>query len=163
MKKLLRTLPLAALIALVMVLATSCSQTSDLSMQEDVDKMLEVTGEATDEAEDVAYKLAYDMELADDSTGFRTAGSDAEHRAADYLVEEFEKIGLEDVTKDAVTVDKWQFNEAYMNIDYTDKDGESQELNIDDMVSYAAQGTVQLGGDYSNLEIVDLEIGRAHV
>ena len=50
MKKLLRTLPLAALIALVMVLATSCSQTSDLSMQEDVDKMLEVTGEATDEA-----------------------------------------------------------------------------------------------------------------
>ncbi|MFR8071192.1 MAG: hypothetical protein ACLU7V_00860, partial [Anaerovoracaceae bacterium] len=62
MKKLLRTLPLAALIALVMVLATSCSQTSDLSMQEDVDKMLEVTGEATDEAEDVAYKLAYDME-----------------------------------------------------------------------------------------------------
>ena len=159
MKKLLRTLPLAALIALVMVLATSCSQTSDLSMQEDVDKMLEVTGEATDEAEDVAYKLAYDMELADDSTGFRTAGSDAEHRAADYLVEEFEKIGLEDVTKDAVTVDKWQFNEAYMNIDYTDKDGESQELNIDDMVSYAAQGTVQLGGDYSNLEIVDLGMG----
>ena len=159
MKKLLRTLPLAALIALVMVLATSCSQTSDLSMQEDVDKMLEVTGEATDEAEDVAYKLAYDMELADDSTGFRTAGSDAEHRAADYLVEEFEKIGLEDVTKDAVTVDKWQFNEAYMNIDYTDKDSESQELNIDDMVSYAAQGTVQLGGDYSNLEIVDLGMG----
>ena len=42
MKKLLRTLPLASLIALVMVLATSCSQTSDLSMQEDVDKMLDV-------------------------------------------------------------------------------------------------------------------------
>ena len=121
MKKLLKVLPIAAMMALMLVLATSCSQTSDLSMQEDVDKMLEVTGEATDEAEDVAYKLAYDMDLADDSTGFRTAGSDAEHRAADYLVEEFEKIGLEDVTKDAVTVDKWQFNEAYMNISYTNK------------------------------------------
>lgn len=159
MKKLLKVLPIAAMMALMLVLATSCSQTSDLSMQEDVDKMLEVTGEATDEAEDVAYKLAYDMDLADDSTGFRTAGSDAEHRAADYLVEEFEKIGLEDVTKDAVTVDKWQFNEAYMNISYTNKDGESKELNIDDMVSYAAQGTVQMGGDYSSLQIVDVGMG----
>lgn len=159
MKKALTYLPLALLVVLVMMVATSCSQTSDLSMQEDVDKMLETTGEATDEAEDVAYKLAYDMELADDSTGFRTAGSDAEHRAADYLVEEFESLGLEDVTKDAVTVDKWQFNEAYMNIDYTNKDGEDSELDIDDMVSYASPGTVQTGGDYSDLEIVDVGMG----
>ncbi len=159
MKRFLTYLWLTLLIALMMGLATSCSQTSDLSMQDDVDKMLEFTSEATDRAEDVAYTLAYDMDLADDSTGFRTAGSDAEHRAADYLVEEFEKIGLEDVTKEAVTVDKWQFNEAYVTLSYTDKKGEAQELKIDDMVSYAAQGTVQLGGDYSELEIVDVGMG----
>lgn len=159
MKRILTYGSLTLLIALVMALATSCSQTSDLSMQEDVDKMLEFTAEATDQAEDVAYKLAYDMELADDSTGFRTAGSDAEHRAADYLVEEFEKVGLQDVTKEAVTVDKWQFNEAYVTLSYTDKNGDAQELKIDDMVSYAAQGTVQLGGDYSDLEIVDVGMG----
>ena len=40
MKKLLKVLPIAAMMALMLVLATSCSQTSDLSMQEDVDTML---------------------------------------------------------------------------------------------------------------------------
>ncbi|MBC8568518.1 M28 family peptidase [Mogibacterium sp. NSJ-24] len=159
MKKLLTYLPLTLLMAFVMMMATSCSKTSDLSMQEDIDKMLELTADATDEAEDVAYKLAYDEELWDDSTGFRTAGSDAEHRAADYLAEEFEKIGLSDVKKEPVTVDKWQFNEAYMNISYSDKNGQKKELNIDDMVSYAAQGTKQLGGDYSSLGIVDMGTG----
>ena len=120
-------------------------------MSADVDKMLEGTGEATEFAEDVAYKLAYDEKLADDSTGFRTAGSDAEHRAADYLAGVFEDIGLSDVEKVPVTVDKWQFNEAYLNIGYTDKEGKAQELKIEDMVSYAAQGTKQLGDDYSCL------------
>lgn len=159
MKKKIIFFPILLLVILAMIFTTSCSSTSDLSMQQDVDKMLEITGEATDEAEDIAYKLAYDMDLADDDTGFRTAGSDAEHRAADYLAEEFEKIGLEDVSKDAVTVDKWQFNEAYMNISYTDKKGNKKELKIEDMVSYAAQGTKQLGGNYSELEIVDIGMG----
>lgn len=160
MKKRLTYLPLTLLIVFVMMMATSCSnKTSDLSMQGDVDKMLECTSEATEEAEAVAYKLAYDKELGDDSTLFRTAGSDAEHRAADYLVSEFEKIGLEDVTKVPVTVDKWQFNEAYLSLSYTDKNGEAKQLKIDDMVSYAAQGTVQLGGDYSNLQLVDMGTG----
>ena len=159
MKKKLLYLPVALLLVLVMIMATSCSSSSDLSMSEDIDNMLEFTGDATEEAEAVAYDLAYDMDLADDSTGFRTAGSDAEHRTADYLAEKFEEIGLVEVSKEAVTVDKWQFNEAYMNISYVDKNGESKELKIDNMVSYAAQGTKQLGGDYSNLEIVDMGMG----
>ena len=159
MKKRKIYLPLVFLLAMVMVFASSCSSSGDLSMQEDVDNMLKFTADATDKAEEVAYKLAYDEELADDSTGFRTAGSDAEHRAADYLAEEFEKIGLEDVSKEAVTVDKWQFNEAYLTLSYTDKAGEKKSLKIDNMVSYAAQGTKQLGGDYSGLDIVDVGMG----
>lgn len=159
MKKRKIYLPLVFLLAMVMVFASSCSSSGDLSMQEDVDNMLKFTADATDKAEEVAYKLAYDEELADDSTGFRTAGSDAEHRAADYLAEEFEKIGLEDVSKEAVTVDKWQFNEAYLTLSYTDKAGEKKNLKIDNMVSYAAQGTKQLGGDYSGLDIVDVGMG----
>lgn len=159
MKKLVKSLPVALLLALVMMVTASCSSSGDLSMSADVDKMLEGTGEATEFAEDVAYKLAYDEKLADDSTGFRTAGSDAEHRAADYLAGVFEDIGLSDVEKVPVTVDKWQFNEAYLNIGYTDKEGKAQELKIEDMVSYAAQGTKQLGGDYSGLDIVDMGMG----
>lgn len=159
MKKVSMRLLLVLTLTFTMVITASCSSSSDLSMADDVDKMLEYTGDATEKAEKVAYKLAYDEKLADDSTGFRTAGSDAEHRAADYLVKEFEKIGLTEVTKDAVTVDKWQFNEAYLNISYTDEKGKKDVLKIDDMVSYAAQGTKQLGGDYSSLEIVDVGMG----
>lgn len=159
MKKLLTYSPLVLLLALVMMFTTSCSTSDDLSMSEDVDKMLKVTSQATDNAESVAYKLAYDEKLADDATGFRTAGSDAEHRAADYLAKEFDKIGLSDVKKEPVTVDKWQFNEAFMTINYADKSGEKKKLKIADMVSYAAQGTKQLGGDYSNLDIVDMGMG----
>ena len=125
MKKLVKSLPVALLLALVMMVTASCSSSGDLSMSADVDKMLEGTGEATEFAEDVAYKLAYDEKLADDSTGFRTAGSDAEHRAADYLAGVFEDIGLSDVEKVAVTVDKWQLNEAYINIGYNDKEGKA--------------------------------------
>ena len=159
MKKRLTCISLALLIALVLMFGTSCSSSGDLSMSKDVDKMLEFTSEATDKAEAVAYKLAYDEKLADDSTGFRTAGSDAEHRAADYLAKEFEKIGLSDVKKEAVTVDKWQFNEAYMTVNYTDQDGKKKTFKLDNMVSYAAQGTKQLGGDYTNLDIVDMGMG----
>mgnify|MGYP002241375981 CR=1 FL=1 len=113
------------LIALILMFGTSCSSSDELSMSKDVDKMLEFTSEATDKAEAVAYKLAYDEKLADDSTGFRTAGSDAEHRAADYLAKEFEKSGF-GCEKEAVTVDKWQFNEAYMTVNYTDQDGKKR-------------------------------------
>ena len=159
MKKRLTYTPMVLLIALILMFGTSCSSSDELSMSKDVDKMLEFTSEATDKAEAVAYKLAYDEKLADDSTGFRTAGSDAEHRAADYLAKEFEKIGLSDVKKEAVTVDKWQFNEAYMTVNYTDQDGKKKTFKLDNMVSYAAQGTKQLGGDYTNLDIVDMGMG----
>ena len=132
---------------------------TDLSMAEDISKMTAFTKDATEYAEKLGYELAYNMDLADDKTGFRTAGSDAEHKTADYLANEFKKIGLADVTKEAVTVDKWQFNEAYMTLNYKNKSGEAKTLKIDDMVSYAAQGTKQLGGDYSSLEIADMGRG----
>ena len=61
-------------------------------------------------AYEIAKTLAYDDKYLSCSLGYRTAGSDAEHAAADYLSEQMKSIGLNDVTKEAVTVDKWQFN-----------------------------------------------------
>lgn len=159
MKKVSMRLLLTLVLAFALVVTTACSSSGNLSMSGDIDEMLNHTDEATEKAEKVAYKLAYDEKLADDSTGFRTAGSDAEHRAADYLAKEFEKIGLTEVTKEPVTVDKWQFNEAYLKLNYTDSKNTEKTLKIDNMVSYAAQGTKQLGGDYSSLEIVDVGMG----
>ena len=59
-------------------------------------------------AYDLAETLAYDEEYWDNELGWRTAGSDAEHRAADFLVEEMKSIGLTDVEKVGTTVDKFQ-------------------------------------------------------
>lgn len=132
---------------------------SDMSMSKDVYNMTKELAASEDYAFEVGYKLAYDEALGDDTTGFRTAGSDAEHRAAIWLEKEFKKIGLTSVERVPVTVDKWQFNEAWVQLYYTNENGKKKTLRIDDMISYASDGTVQLGGDWSGMEIVDAGMG----
>lgn len=124
----------------------------------DIYKMTKYIDSSEDYGYNLAKTLAYDMELADDATGFRTAGSDAEHKTADYLEKEFKNIGLADVEKVDISIDKWQFNDAAIKVksegksfDITNKNGE--------VISYASPGTKQLGGNWENLEIVDLGKG----
>ncbi|HML36744.1 MAG TPA: M28 family peptidase, partial [Bacillota bacterium] len=105
------------------------------------------------------------------SLGTRTAGSDAEHAAADYLLSEMKKIGLADTEKVAVPVDKWQFNGASLTLEgdskvmlphsyataATPKDGITAEI------IYLGKGTT---ADYDGVDatgkivLVDLD-GRA--
>lgn len=133
---------------------------SDLPMTAEVKR---IQAKADDQyAKKVTEQLAY--EIRDDATGFITAGSDAEKEAADYLASEFKAIGLSDVEKVPVTVDKWQFNDASLSLRYKDKDGEKTlELTNKnkEIVSYASSGTVQLKEkvDWNNLEIIDLGEG----
>lgn len=133
---------------------------SNLSMTDAVDKYINATPEAEDYGYDIAYTLSYDKKYADDITGFRTAGSDAEHAAADFIAGEYEKLGLADIEKVPVTVDKWQYNGSSLTLTYKDG-GKDQTLSIEDgkMVSYAAPGTVQLGGDWSDMDIVYMDTG----
>ena len=58
--------------------------------------------------------------------GGRSAGSPAEHRAADYLAEKFRQAGLVNVTKDPCSVDRWVFEEARLK--YRGTDGERKEV-----------------------------------
>ena len=103
-----------------------------------------------DYAYDFTKTLSLDPSLHDNSLGFRTSGSDAEHRTADYLAEKMEEIGLKNVEKIPVTVDKWQYNDASLTIDGTD---------IDLMpVSYMVNGTDDKG---ITAEIVDCGTGFA--
>lgn len=103
-----------------------------------------------DYAYDFTKTLSLDPSLHDNSLGFRTSGSDAEHRTADYLAEKMEEIGLKNVEKIPVTVDKWQYNDASLTIDGTD---------IDLMpVSYMVNGTDEKG---ITAEIVDCGTGFA--
>lgn len=103
-----------------------------------------------DYAYDFTKTLSLDPSLHDNSLGFRTSGSDAEHRTADYLAEEMEAIGLKNVEKIPVTVDKWQYNDASLTIEGTD---------IDLMpASYMVNGTDEKG---ITAEIVDCGTGFA--
>ena len=85
-----------------------------------------------------SYELAKRMEQyrSHPTLGYRPAGSKAEFETGEMLKTEMEKIGLSEVTKDAVTVDGWEFHKAALS--YTNAVGEtvSAELGQEE----AAQG-----------------------
>lgn len=93
---------------------------SDLSMAADVEKYVNAID--IEYAYDLTEKLAYDEEYWDCELGWRTAGSDAEHRCADFLAEEMANIGLTDIEKVPTTVDKFQFNDSSFTIEGTEID-----------------------------------------
>lgn len=118
----------------MMIGLSGCSGT-ETAAADDVEKFVENVDEEF--AWEVTETLAYDEEYWDDSQGFRTAGSDAEHRAADYLADLFTEIGLEDVQKEPVTLDKWQFNGSEFTL-------QNEAAGVDvtaDPASYASTGT----------------------
>lgn len=151
MKGKLKKILAVCLSAALIFTFTACGSTgidSELSMAPAVEKYLESVDQ--EYAYGIAETLAYDEEYLSNELGWRTAGSDAEHKAADYLAKEMETLGLEDVEKVPVTVDKWQFNDAALTIDGTD---------IDIMpASYATNGTDK---DGITAEIVDVGGGTA--
>lgn len=95
----------------------------------------------------IAEKLAYEPDFLSSEQGFRNAGSEAEHKAADYIASEMEALGLT-VEKVPVTVDLWSMNGASLTIEGTDI-----ALNP---VSYATNGT---DADGITAELVDVGTG----
>lgn len=71
-----------------------------------------------------SYRLAKRMEefRSNSVLGYRTAGSAAEIATGDMLVEEMKKIGLTQVTKDAIRVDAWEFKKA--DLSYVNEEGQ---------------------------------------
>lgn len=78
-----------------------------------------------EEKTDIAYSMEIIKKLSgivdNELTGNRSSASDAEHRAADYLVSEMKKIGLQSVTKDECPVDRWQYEKG--TISFRDHEG----------------------------------------
>lgn len=109
-------------------------------------------------AYDLALELTENEEFRSSSLGSRTAGSDAEHAAADFLVEEMEAIGLQNVEKVGVDVDKWQFNDATLTIDGIDKvikphsyaTAATPAEGIQAEIVYVGDGTMY---DYSEIDV----------
>ena len=96
---------------------TASEVTSDLSMADSVKAFYEAVD--TKFGYDLAHELAYSEELSD-FLGWRSAGSDSEHKTADYLVDKFKEIGIDDVEKIGTECDKFQFNSSSLKLKDTD-------------------------------------------
>ncbi|GBU10501.1 hypothetical protein AwErysi_01170 [Erysipelotrichaceae bacterium] len=117
------------------------------------------------DANELAYLRAVDEQYAHSITkklldyktnpilGYRTAGSDAEHAAADMLVSEMAEIGLTNVLKEPFTVDAWTFEKA--NLSYTTRQGETIDIV---MGAYATHIDTQ---GPKSFEIIDGNQGTA--
>ncbi len=154
MKKRKRISFIAALMLVIMTF-TACggggekAAAPELSMAPEVQAFADAID--MDYAYDLAYKLSYDEAYQDNELGWRTAGSDAEHKTADLLMEEMEGIGLVDVEKVGVPVDKFQFNDSSLTIEGTDIDLTP--------ASYQCEGTDE---DGITAEIVDALTGAEY-
>lgn len=56
------------------------------------------------------------VEIGSCELGFRVAGTEAEHRTVEYILNEMNAIGLTDVASEAVPVDAWEFKGASLTV-----------------------------------------------
>ena len=95
-KKLLAAgLSLTRLVTMTACVNSGYKIDSELSMADDVQSYVDAVD--AQYAYDTAYTLSYDEQYLSNELGFRTAGSDAEHKAADFLADQMKEIGLEDI------------------------------------------------------------------
>lgn len=142
---------------------TAAEVTSDMSMADEVKAFYEAVD--TQYGYDLAHELAYSEELSD-FLGWRSAGSDSEHKTADYLVDQFKEIGIDDVEKVATDCDKFQFNSSSLKLKGTDIEltPASYQVNGTDGDLTAEMVDVGTGfeADYEGLDVKD-KIVLAHV
>ncbi len=170
---------LSILLAFVLILSftTSCAANNQENSSEDaINPDIEAYLSKIDPeyGYQIAEKLSGKEFMNNPELGGRTAGSDAEHKVADLLVEEMKAIGLTDVKKEAFPVDKWQFNSSELRIleptgeekvlkPYSYASGGTPEEGIEAELVYVGKGTKQ---DYEGIDVsgkivlVDIDMGE---
>lgn len=108
------------LIMALLVTLCGCTMVTDSSSESALEKAQH--GYLEQVNVDYGYDLAVKMEeiRSNRSLGYRTAGSKAEFETGEMLKKEMENIGLKNVTKDAFTLDGWEFDHA--NLKYADEE-----------------------------------------
>lgn len=76
---------------------------------------------------DYTFNFAKALEAfkTNEKLGYRTAGSQAEIETGNKIYDEMKRIGLEEVTRDQITVDTWEFEKA--DLSFKDENGEEYE------------------------------------
>ena len=109
------------------------------------------------EAVDVSYSygLAKAMERIKSNPvlGFRTAGSRAEYETGEMLRQEMERIGLEDIHKDRLCLDGWEFEKAVLR--FRDAEGAEHVFQL------GAYQTQFLTGGFQKFPLVYVGRGGA--
>ena len=116
-------------VALTGALALQMTGVSHSVLAQDDWQGLEAIQQEFMDTVDATYSYDLAVKLGDYKTnpdlGYRTAGSDAEHAAGEFLFEEMSAIGLSQVTKDEFTLDSWTFEKA--NLSFTDAKGQTYD------------------------------------
>ena len=112
---------------------------------------------------DYAYNLTLKMGQirSNEKLGYRTAGSEAERATGDMLKAEMERIGLQNVTKDAFTLDTWTFTKAQLS--FQDGTGETHTAELggyqtDFQTDGAETFTVIDGGRGTEADLAGLDV-----
>ena len=138
----------------LLVSATACAKQPDTDATQAYLSKVDV---------DYSYNLALKLEeiRSNEKLGYRTAGSEAELATGDMLKEEMERIGLQDVTKDAFTLDTWTFTKAQLCFE----DGAGEEYVAElggyqtDFVTDGAETfTVIDGGQGTEADLAGLDV-----
>ena len=110
-----------------------------------------------------SYDLALRLEdiRSNETLGYRTAGSQAELDTGDMLRAEMEAIGLQNVTKDAFTLDTWTFEKAELT--FTDSTGNPYTAQLGgyqaQFVTDGAESfTVIDGGQGTEADLCELDV-----
>lgn len=110
-----------------------------------------------------SYDLALRLEdiRSNDALGYRTAGSQAELDTGDMLKAQMEAIGLQNVTKDAFTLDTWTFEKAELT--FTDSTGNPYTAQLGgyqaQFVTDGAESfTIIDGGQGTEADLCELDV-----
>ena len=110
-----------------------------------------------------SYDLALGLEdiRSNDALGYRTAGSQAELDTGDMLKAQMEAIGLQNVTKDAFTLDTWTFEKAELT--FTDSTGNPYTAQLGgyqaQFVTDGAESfTIIDGGQGTEADLCELDV-----
>ena len=159
-RKLMPAIASVLCITMALIGFTACGSSSEAEEPAQIDPEYQAFYDAvdTDYGEMVMNKML--SFTTNDDLGFKTAGSEAELAAADYLVKEMESIGMQNVTKEEATIDTFTFKNA--DLAFKTKDGKDKKVEMamfqttymaedeDVEIVYANQGTAD---DYENLDV----------
>lgn len=159
MKKVKKILMLAIVCLLIISGCDKNEITTDIEIgKENYKKQYDafIKNVSTNYAYDIAYELSTNENFFNSKMGGRNAGSIAEHKAAEYLIEKMNEIGLSNVEKTAAKCDSWQFNGASFEVDgknypvYSYASAGTDEKGITAELVYLNKGTMQ---DYEGQDV----------